>query len=61
MDFPTLNVFLSLILTVASVWNTGETGDMYEWKEQKRKKEKLKRKRKREIKQERMILNGKNQ
>ena len=28
MDFPTLNVFLSLILTVASVWNTGETGDM---------------------------------
>ena len=54
-------MFLSPILTVALVWNTGETGDMYEWKEQKRKKEKLKRKRKREIKQERMILNGKNQ
>ena len=27
MDVPTLNTFLSLILTVASVWNTWETGD----------------------------------
>ena len=27
MDVPTLSTFLSPILTIASVWNTGETGD----------------------------------
>ena len=29
MDALTLGMFLSLILTVTTVWNTGETGDMY--------------------------------
>ena len=29
MDVHTLSTFLSPILTVASVWNTGETGDMF--------------------------------
>ena len=29
MDVPILSTFLSPILTVASVWNTGETGDIY--------------------------------
>ena len=28
MDVPTLSLFLRPILTVTSVWNTGETGDM---------------------------------
>ena len=28
MDVPTLNLFLRPILTVTSVWNTGETGDI---------------------------------
>ena len=28
MDVPTLSLFLRPILTVASVWNTGETGDI---------------------------------
>ena len=28
MDVPTLSTFLSPILNVASVWNTGETGDI---------------------------------
>ena len=28
MDVPTLRTFLSPILNVASVWNTGETGDI---------------------------------
>ena len=29
MDVPTLRMFFSPILTVASIWNTGETGDMF--------------------------------
>ena len=29
MDVPILILFLRPILTVTSVWNTGETGDMY--------------------------------
>ena len=28
MDAPTLSTFLSPILTVTTVWNTGETGDI---------------------------------
>ena len=28
MDVPTLSKFLSPIITVASIWNTGETGDI---------------------------------
>ena len=28
MNVPTLSTFLSPILTVALVWNTGETGDI---------------------------------
>ena len=28
MDVPTLSTFLSPKLTVASVWDTGETGDI---------------------------------
>ena len=33
MDVPTLSLFLRPILTVTSVWNTRETGDIhyYEW------------------------------
>ena len=29
MDVPTLNTFLSPMFTVTTVWNTGETGDIY--------------------------------
>ena len=29
MDVLTLGTFLSPILTVATEWNTGETGDIY--------------------------------
>ena len=29
MDVPTLNTFLMPIFTVTKVWNTGETGDIY--------------------------------
>ena len=29
MDIPTLSMFLRPILTVTTVWNTGETGDIY--------------------------------
>ena len=29
MDVPTLSTFLRLILTVTSVWNSGETGDIH--------------------------------
>ena len=29
MDVPTLSAFLSSILNAASVWNTGETGDIH--------------------------------
>ena len=29
MDVPTLSTFLMPILTVTSVWNTGETGNMF--------------------------------
>ena len=29
MDVLTLGTFLSTILTVTTVWNTGETGDIY--------------------------------
>ena len=29
MDVPTLNLLFRSILTFTSVWNTGETGDMY--------------------------------
>ena len=29
MDALTLGTFLSQILTVITLWNTGETGDMY--------------------------------
>ena len=31
MDALTLGTFLSPILTVTTVWNTGETGDMCAW------------------------------
>ena len=29
MDVPTLSTFLIPILTLTTVWNTGETGDIY--------------------------------
>ena len=29
MDVPTLRMFLSPILAAASIWNTGETGDIH--------------------------------
>ena len=32
MDALTLGMFLSPILTVTTVWNTGETGDIHELK-----------------------------
>ena len=32
MDVPTLSLFLRPILTVTSVWNAGETGEIYSLK-----------------------------